>query len=121
MPSRPTPARGEGRNPSPLPFGAGNRGFVEQALGNPGIDIASKGLADALVLPQPFDHSIECRRKLADFVARCHADRTVEPAGLNLAGFDIVEVSPGADPTGITSLAAVSMMQEWLGALARSR
>ncbi|MGH9441413.1 MAG: arginase family protein, partial [Thermoanaerobaculia bacterium] len=42
-------------------------------------------------------------------------------AGLDLVGFDIVEVSPGFDPTGITNLVAVTMMQEWLGALAATR
>ncbi len=39
-------------------------------------------------------------------------------AGLELVGFDVVEVSPHADPTGVTPLVAASMMQEWLGALA---
>ncbi len=42
-------------------------------------------------------------------------------AGLHLVGMDLVEVSPAFDPTGVTPLVAVTMLQEWLGALAASR
>ncbi|MEW5851449.1 MAG: agmatinase [Myxococcota bacterium] len=42
-------------------------------------------------------------------------------ARLELVGMDLVEVAPDFDPSGITALTAVTMMQEWLGALAVSR
>jgi len=42
-------------------------------------------------------------------------------AGLELIGMDLVEVSPAFDPAGITQLVALTMMQEWLGAVAASR
>lgn len=42
-------------------------------------------------------------------------------AGLDLVGMDMVEVSPAFDPSGVTPLVAITMMQEWLGALAASR
>lgn len=42
-------------------------------------------------------------------------------AGLELVGMDMVEVSPAFDPSGVTPLVALTMMQEWLGALAASR
>jgi guanidinopropionase len=42
-------------------------------------------------------------------------------AGHHLVGMDMVEVSPAFDPSGITPLVALTMMQEWLGALAASR
>ena len=52
-----------------LAFGRGERGLIEQTVGDPRIDIAAKGLADALVLAQPFDHAVEGGRELADLVA----------------------------------------------------
>lgn len=42
-------------------------------------------------------------------------------ADLELVGMDLVEVSPYFDPTGVTNLVGLTMMQEWLGALAASR
>ncbi|MBI5495713.1 MAG: agmatinase [Deltaproteobacteria bacterium] len=41
--------------------------------------------------------------------------------GMELVGMDVVEVSPAFDPTGVTPLVALTMMQEWLGALAAGR
>ena len=41
--------------------------------------------------------------------------------GAELAGFDVVEIAPDYDPTGITALAAVSVLQEILAALADTR
>ena len=35
-------------------------------------------------------------------------------ADLNIVGYDVVEVSPPYDPTGITSIAAAGLMQEFL-------
>jgi arginase family enzyme len=41
--------------------------------------------------------------------------------GAEIAGFDVVEMAPGYDPTGITQLAGVSVLQEILAALADTR
>jgi agmatinase/guanidinopropionase len=41
--------------------------------------------------------------------------------GAELAGFDVVEIAPDYDPTGITALAGVSVLQEILAALADTR
>ena len=35
-------------------------------------------------------------------------------ADLNIVGYDVVEVSPPYDPTGITSIAAAGLMQEFI-------
>jgi agmatinase/guanidinopropionase len=41
--------------------------------------------------------------------------------GAEIAGFDVVEMAPGYDPTGITSLAGVAVLQEILAAIADTR
>jgi agmatinase len=41
--------------------------------------------------------------------------------GVSIVGMDVVEISPDHDPTGITSLLAVSVLAELLGALAVTR
>jgi arginase family enzyme len=41
--------------------------------------------------------------------------------GAEIAGFDVVEMAPGYDPTGITSIAGVSVLQEILAAIADTR
>ena len=52
------------------PSVGGDRGLVEQAFGDLGIDVAAEGFADALVLAQPLDHAVEGGRELADLVPR---------------------------------------------------
>ena len=39
-------------------------------------------------------------------------------ADLNIVGYDVVEVSPPYDPTGITSIAAAGLMQEFISHVA---
>ena len=41
--------------------------------------------------------------------------------GLNLVGFDLVEVSPPFDPTGITSILAANLVFEYLSLIALSK
>jgi arginase family enzyme len=41
--------------------------------------------------------------------------------GAEIAGFDVVEIAPGYDPTGITALAGVAVLQEILAAIADTR
>jgi arginase family enzyme len=41
--------------------------------------------------------------------------------GAEVAGFDVVEIAPDYDPTGITALAGVAVLQEILAALADTR
>jgi agmatinase/guanidinopropionase len=41
--------------------------------------------------------------------------------GAEIAGFDVVEMAPGYDPTGITQLAGVAVLQEILAAIADTR
>lgn len=42
-------------------------------------------------------------------------------ADLNIVGYDVVEVSPPYDPTGITSIAAAGLMQEFISHVAYKR
>ena len=41
--------------------------------------------------------------------------------GADIAGFDVVEIAPGYDPTGITALAGVAVLHEILASLADTR
>jgi arginase family enzyme len=41
--------------------------------------------------------------------------------GAEVVGFDVVEIAPGYDPTGITALAGVAVLQEILAAIADTR
>jgi arginase family enzyme len=41
--------------------------------------------------------------------------------GTEIAGFDVVEMAPGSDPSGITQLAGVAVLQEILAAIADTR
>jgi arginase family enzyme len=41
--------------------------------------------------------------------------------GTEIAGFDVVEIAPGYDPTGITELAGVAVLHEILAAIADTR
>lgn len=41
--------------------------------------------------------------------------------GADIVGFDVVEIAPGYDPTGITALAGVAVLQEILASLADTR
>jgi arginase family enzyme len=41
--------------------------------------------------------------------------------GAEIAGFDVVEIAPAYDPTGITGMVGVTILQELLAALADTR
>ena len=95
-------------------------GFFLRSDGNPKLG----SLVDAFAEELPV-HVEALKTRLAACPAE-EADRLATQAlelvrglaDLNIVGYDVVEVSPPYDPTGITSIAAAGLMQEFISHVA---